>query len=46
MLCHSYYIMGVDPSDYIMEATMNQVDFSDRELETCLRQDSTHESRE
>ena len=41
MLCHSYYIMRVDSSDYIIEVAMNQVDFNDREPETCLRQDFT-----
>ena len=45
MLCHSYYIMRVDSSDYIIEVAMNQVDFNDREPETCLRQDFTWKLR-
>ena len=39
------HIMGVDPTDYIMEATMNQVVSSSGELEICSYQDSTKESR-
>ena len=39
------HIMGVDSTDYIMEATMNQVVSSSGELEICSCQDSTKESR-
>ena len=31
------HIMGVDPTDHIMEATMNQVESSNGELETHSR---------
>ena len=41
---HSH-IMGVDPIDYIMEATMNQVESSNGEPETRSRRDSTEESK-
>ena len=39
------HIMGVDPTDYIMEVAMNQVMSSGGELETCSCRDSTKESR-
>ena len=37
--------MGVDPTDYIMEVAMNQVEFSSGEPETRSHRDSTEESR-
>ena len=39
------HIMGVDPTDYIMEAATNQVESSDSQQETQLRQDSIEDSR-
>ena len=39
------HIMGVDPTDYIMEVTMNQVKSSSGKPETRSCQDSTKESR-
>ena len=38
-------IMGVGPTDHIMEASMNQVESSSGEPETHSRWDSTEESR-
>ena len=37
--------MGVDPTNHILEAAMNQVESSGGEPETHSRQDSTEESR-
>ena len=39
------HIMGVDPTDYIMEAAMNQVESSGREPKTRSHRDSIEESR-
>ena len=39
------HIMGVDPTDYIMEAAMNQVESSRPQQETQSRQDSIEDSR-
>ena len=39
------HIIGVDPTDYIMEATINLVESSGGELETCSCRDSTKESK-
>ena len=39
------HIMGVDPTDYIMKATMNQVKSSGGKPETRSCRDSTKESR-
>ena len=39
------HIMGVDPTNYIMEAIMNQVESSHSQQETQLRQDSIKDSR-
>ena len=39
------HIMGVNHTNYIMEAVMNQVESSSRELETRSCRDSTEESR-
>ena len=41
----SNHIMGVDPTDYIMEVAMNQVEFSDSQWETHSRRDSIEDSR-
>ena len=38
--------MGVNPTNHILEAVMNQVESSGGESETHSRQDSTEESRE
>ena len=39
------HIMGVDLTDYIIEATMNQVESSSGEPETCSCGDSIEESK-
>ena len=39
------HIMGVDLSDYIMEATMTQVEFSGLQQETQSHRDSIEDSR-
>ena len=39
------YIMGVEPNDHIIEATMNQVESSGPQQETQSRQDSIEDSR-
>ena len=39
------HIMGVDLTDYIIEATMNQVESSSGETETCSCGDSIEESK-
>ena len=39
------HIMGVDPTNYIMEVAMNQVESSGGEAETHSCQDSTVENR-
>ena len=39
------HIMGVDPTNYIMEAAMNQVESNDSQPETHSRRASTKESR-
>ena len=39
------HIMGVDPTNYIMEAAMNQVESSGRETKTRSRWDSIEKSR-
>ena len=39
------HIMRVDPTDYIMEAAMNQVESSRPQQETQSRQDSIEDSR-
>ena len=39
------HIIGVDPTDYIMEAAMNLVESSGGELETRSCRDSTEESK-
>ena len=39
------HIIGVDPTDYIMEAAMNLVESSGGEAETQSCQDSTVENR-
>ena len=37
--------MGVDPTDYIMEATMNQVKSTGSQQETQSRRDSIEDNR-
>ena len=37
--------MGDDPTEYIMEATMNQVESSDSQQETQSHRDSIEDSR-
>ena len=39
------HIMGVDPTDYIMEAIMNQVESSGSQQGTQSRRDSIEDSR-
>ena len=39
------HIMGVDPTDYIMEAAMNQVESSGFQQETQSRRDSSEDNR-
>ena len=39
------HIMGVDSTDYIIEAAMNQVESSGGEPDTCSCRDSTEESK-
>ena len=39
------HIIGVDPTDYIMEAAINLVESSGEELETRSCRDSTEESK-
>ena len=39
------HIMGVDPTDYIMEATMNQVKSTGSQQETQSRRDSIEDNR-
>ena len=39
------HIMGVDPTDYIMEAVMNQVESSGSQEGTQSRRDSIEDSR-
>ena len=39
------HIMGVDPTDYIMEAAMNQVESSGFQQETQSRRDSSKDNR-
>ena len=39
------HIMGVDPTNYIMEATMNQEESSGSQQETQSRRDSIENSR-
>lgn len=39
------HIMGVDPTDYMMEVAMNQLESSGGEAETHSCQDSTVENR-
>ena len=39
------HIMGVDPTNYIMEATMNQEESSGSQQETQSRRDSIEDSR-
>ena len=39
------HIMGVDPTEYIMEAVMNQVESSDSQQETQSHRDSIEDNR-
>ena len=39
------HIMRVDPTDYIMEAAMNQVESSGFQQETQSRRDSSEDNR-